>query len=140
MSFWVYLENDKEAVIVERHDESGTYVLGGTTEAERYMLITPVRDYETNHLLWIVYEHGRLGTPVCILTDSEVTQLIKDRCRLFKCPIPEDDELTPKKKIEPKSLGDFTDEDWDRALVAFNKLFLTVDEFAQALSSTTDEE
>jgi hypothetical protein len=34
MSFWVYLENDKEAVIVERHAEGGTYVLGGTTEAE----------------------------------------------------------------------------------------------------------
>jgi hypothetical protein len=108
------------------------------------MLITPVRDYETNHLLWIVYEHGRFGTPVCILTDSEVTQLIKDRARLYKCPVPEDDELTPKQKtqtcIEPKSLDDFTAEDWDRAIVAFYNLFPTVDEFAQALSSTTDEE
>ena len=34
MSYWVYLLDGNESVSVERHQEGGTYALGGVTEAE----------------------------------------------------------------------------------------------------------
>lgn len=34
MSWWVYLERDDEPVLVENHEEGGTYALGGVGRAE----------------------------------------------------------------------------------------------------------
>ena len=34
MSYWIYLEKDGKTVEVDNHSEGGTYVLGGTTEAD----------------------------------------------------------------------------------------------------------
>lgn len=35
MSYWIYLKNDKgEVATVDAHQEGGTYVMGGTPEAE----------------------------------------------------------------------------------------------------------
>ncbi len=50
MSYWVYLEKDGETVGVNKHADGGTFVLGGTNEAELNVTYNYSKHYSVNDI------------------------------------------------------------------------------------------